>query len=74
MKSSALSAESGTWDQFAANEARFGLKSSYNEELYTTKLDRSGANFAAKEKEAARIAAEIIAVSGLADRSARITS
>ncbi|PWN26108.1 hypothetical protein BDZ90DRAFT_281072 [Jaminaea rosea] len=47
------------WDQFAANEARFGLKSNYDEDLYTTKLDRSGKDFKEKERRAARLAAEI---------------
>ncbi|PFH38646.1 LsmAD domain-containing protein [Besnoitia besnoiti] len=35
-----LSGSAGTeWDQFAVNEQRFGVRSSYKEELYTTKLD-----------------------------------
>lgn len=54
------SSGSGSWDQFAANEARFGLKSNYNEDLYTTKLDRGTKDFKAKEKEAERLAAEIM--------------
>lgn len=53
-------ADGGKWDQFAANEAKFGLKTSYDEELYTIKLDRSRPDFAAKEKEAERLAAEIM--------------
>ena len=52
--------DGGKWDQFATNEAKFGLKTSYDEELYTTKLDRSRPDFAAKEKEAERLAAEIM--------------
>lgn len=48
------------WDQFAANEARFGIKSDYEENLYTTKLDRSGKDFRAREREADRIAREIM--------------
>lgn len=48
------------WDQFAANESRFGLKSNYDEDIYTTKLDRTGQDFKTKEKEAERIAAEIM--------------
>ncbi|KDN45579.1 hypothetical protein K437DRAFT_256499 [Tilletiaria anomala UBC 951] len=55
-----LSAAGGRWDQFATNEAKFGLKTDYNEELYTTKLDKSGVDFAVREKEAARLAAEIM--------------
>ena len=48
------------WDQFAANEARFGIKSNYEETLYTTKLDRSGKDFKQREREADRIAREIL--------------
>ncbi|WFC94006.1 poly(A)-binding protein binding protein [Malassezia brasiliensis] len=58
--------ESGTlpsaqgWDQFAANEARFGIKSDYEETMYTTKLDRSAKDFKQREREADRIAREIL--------------
>lgn len=31
----------GTWDQFKANEIKFGVKNTYKEELYTTKLDKA---------------------------------
>ncbi|SNX84352.1 related to PBP1 - Pab1p interacting protein [Melanopsichium pennsylvanicum] len=48
------------WDQFAANEARFGIKSNYDDNLYTTKLDRSGKDFREREREADRIAREIM--------------
>lgn len=51
---------SGNWDQFAANEKLFGLKTDFNEELYTTKLDRQAAHIKAKEAEADRIAREIM--------------
>ncbi|KAG0353670.1 hypothetical protein BGZ54_002098 [Gamsiella multidivaricata] len=47
------------WDQFAANERLFGVKTDFNEELYTTKLDRSGADFKAREQQAIQIANEI---------------
>ncbi|MCD7462675.1 Polyadenylate-binding protein-interacting protein 3 [Datura stramonium] len=46
------------WDQFEANEALFGVKSTFNEELYTTKLDK-GPQMKELEKEALRIAREI---------------
>ncbi|KAK4349825.1 hypothetical protein RND71_029138 [Anisodus tanguticus] len=46
------------WDQFEANETLFGVKSTFNEELYTTKLDK-GPQMRALEKEALRIAREI---------------
>ncbi|KVI05866.1 LsmAD domain-containing protein [Cynara cardunculus var. scolymus] len=46
------------WDQFETNAALFGVKSTFNEELYTTKLDR-GPQMRELEKEALRIAKEI---------------
>ncbi|KAK4479547.1 hypothetical protein RD792_015064 [Penstemon davidsonii] len=46
------------WDQFAANASLFGVKSTFNEELYTTKLDR-GPQTREMEREAMRIAREI---------------
>lgn len=53
--------DSGAWDQFAANEKLFGLKTDFNEEIYTTKLDRAAPHIKAKEAEADRIAREIMA-------------
>ena len=47
------------WDQFEANATLFGVKSTFNEELYTTKLDR-GPNMREREREASRIAREIL--------------
>lgn len=46
------------WDQFETNEALFGVKSTFNEELYTTKLER-GPQTRELEREALRIAKEI---------------
>ncbi|XP_059645106.1 polyadenylate-binding protein-interacting protein 4-like isoform X2 [Cornus florida] len=46
------------WDQFEANEALFGVKSTFDEELYTTKLER-GPQTRELEMEASRIAREI---------------
>lgn len=52
--------ESGAqWDQFATNERLFGLKSDYNENLYTTRIDRSNPKYRQQEAEAQRIAREI---------------
>lgn len=45
------------WDQFALNEARFGVKTDYKEELYTTELDYTKSKISAAE--ANRIAREI---------------
>ncbi|XP_022723210.1 polyadenylate-binding protein-interacting protein 4-like isoform X3 [Durio zibethinus] len=46
------------WDQFETNQKLFGVKSTFNEELYTTKLER-GPQTGELEKEATRIAREI---------------
>lgn len=54
-----LEASSGPWDQFQANEQRFGLKSDYDENIYTTRIDRSRPDYRQREAEARRIAQEI---------------
>ncbi|KAH8521132.1 hypothetical protein H0E87_002258 [Populus deltoides] len=46
------------WDQFETNEMLFGVKSTFDEELYTTKLER-GPQTKDMEREALRIAREI---------------
>ncbi|OMO70605.1 hypothetical protein CCACVL1_18764 [Corchorus capsularis] len=46
------------WDQFETNQKLFGVKSTFNEELYTTKLER-GPQMRDLEREAMRIAREI---------------
>ncbi|CAA7035630.1 unnamed protein product [Microthlaspi erraticum] len=46
------------WDQFRVNESLFGVKSTFNEELYTTKLQR-GPRSKELEEQALRIAREI---------------
>ncbi len=50
------------WNQFTANEKLFGVKTGFDEELYTTKLDRSGADYAEREKRAQALANEIMRV------------
>ncbi|CAI7579023.1 unnamed protein product [Penicillium viridicatum] len=50
---------SAGWDQFEANERLFGAKTNYDENIYTTRLDRSDPNYKQKQAEAARIAREI---------------
>lgn len=47
----------GTWDQFAVNRDKFGVETTFKEELYTTALDKR--NCGISEAEAARIAREI---------------
>ncbi|KAL1551725.1 Polyadenylate-binding protein-interacting protein 3 [Salvia divinorum] len=46
------------WDQFEVNKTLFGVKSTFDEELYTTKLDR-GPQTRKLEREALKIAREI---------------
>ncbi|KAF7814078.1 polyadenylate-binding protein-interacting protein 3-like isoform X1 [Senna tora] len=46
------------WDQFETNETLFGVKSTFNEDLYTTKLQK-GPQMRELEKQALRIAREI---------------
>nr|GAT60766.1 predicted protein [Mycena chlorophos] len=53
------SASKGNWDQFNANEKLFGVKTSFDEDAYTTKLDRNAPDFKERERKAQRIANEI---------------
>lgn len=53
-----------SWDQFQANEEKFGLKSDYNENIYTTTIDKSNPLYRQREEEAERIAHEIEGASG----------
>lgn len=47
------------WDQFAANENMYGVQSTYDEDIYTTSIDRSNPEYRRREAEAERIAREI---------------
>ncbi|KAJ3510811.1 hypothetical protein NLJ89_g4461 [Agrocybe chaxingu] len=49
-----------SWDQFVANEALFGVKATYDEDVYTTKLDRSAPDFKERERKAQKLANEIL--------------
>ncbi|CDZ96613.1 Protein interacting with poly(A)-binding protein [Phaffia rhodozyma] len=49
-----------SWDQFAENEKRFGTRTDFDEEFYTTKLDRTGKDYREREKKAERLANEIL--------------
>ncbi|KAI0649125.1 hypothetical protein C8Q79DRAFT_493325 [Trametes meyenii] len=53
-------AAGGAWDQFAVNEKLFGVKAGFDEDAYTTKLDRSAPDFKEKERKAQQIANEIM--------------
>ncbi|KAH8822881.1 LsmAD domain-containing protein [Flagelloscypha sp. PMI_526] len=48
------------WDQFAANETMFGVTTSWDENQYTTPLDRSAPDFKEKERKAQMQANEIM--------------
>ncbi|KAI0025724.1 hypothetical protein F4780DRAFT_222330 [Xylariomycetidae sp. FL0641] len=49
----------GAWDQFAANEAQFGIKSTYDENIYTTAIDKSHPQYRERVAAADRKAREI---------------
>lgn len=53
------SSAGGSWDQFAANEKLFGLKTDFDEEIYTTTLNRSAPGYKDREKRAIKMANEI---------------
>ncbi|KAI5257089.1 hypothetical protein E4T42_01160 [Aureobasidium subglaciale] len=61
------STRAGEWDQFAANEALYNVRSDYDENLYTTAINRSDPDYKRKAAEAERIAREI-------ERSAPVNS
>lgn len=54
-----LEESSGPWDQFSVNEQKFGVKSTYDEHFYTTKINKNDPNFEQRLKEAERLAEEI---------------
>ncbi|KAI1460938.1 hypothetical protein F4805DRAFT_465379 [Annulohypoxylon moriforme] len=49
----------GAWDQFAANERQFGIKSTYDENIYTTAIDKSHPQYKERMAAAERKAREI---------------
>ncbi|KAL4905766.1 hypothetical protein BDW74DRAFT_151978 [Aspergillus multicolor] len=59
MSLESVSTAHNNWDQFETNARLFGATSSYNEDMYTTRIDRSDPTYKRKEAEAARIAREI---------------
>jgi len=50
----------GAWNQFAANKELFGVETSFDEEVYTTKLDRSSQAYQERSARAERIARDIM--------------
>lgn len=53
------SGSTGTWDQFKVNEERFGVESSYDEHLYTTKINTQAKDYQDRLRRAERLAREI---------------
>lgn len=53
------SAGAGGWDQFAENERKFGTKSTYDESLYTTSINRSDPSYRQRAAVAEKLAREI---------------
>ncbi|KAI1434938.1 hypothetical protein GGR50DRAFT_687324 [Xylaria sp. CBS 124048] len=47
------------WDQFAANERQFGIKTTYDENIYTTVIDKSHPQYKERLAKADRTAKEI---------------
>ncbi|KAH8842081.1 hypothetical protein MCOR07_007026 [Pyricularia oryzae] len=54
------SQDGGKWDQFATNEKKFGVKTSYNENLYTTAINRNHPNYKERDAFAKRKEQEIL--------------
>lgn len=53
------SSGSGNWDQFAENERLFGLKTNYDENFYTTAIDKNHPEYRERIAAADRKAREI---------------
>lgn len=60
LESSGLGPANGKgWDQFAVNEQKFGLKTNYDPDIYTTSIDKRAPDYQRKLENADRIAREI---------------
>ena len=59
MESGRNSKSTGAWDQFAENERRFGLKTDYDENIYTMPINKSDPQYKQKAAAADKIAREI---------------
>ncbi|KAH8678146.1 hypothetical protein BX600DRAFT_507113 [Xylariales sp. PMI_506] len=53
------SRNTGTWDQFSANEKLFGLKTDYDENMYTTQINKNHPQYRERMAAAERKAREI---------------
>lgn len=54
-----LEDNSVSWNQFAVNEQKFGITSSFDEHLYTTRINKDDPDYEKRVKEADRIAKDI---------------
>lgn len=52
-------ASTKNWDQFAVNERKFGIQSSFNEEMYTTKISKDDPKYKERLVIAEKLAREI---------------
>lgn len=52
-------ADGAGWDQFAVNEKLFGVTTSYDENIYTTTIDKSHPEYSKRYAEADKKAREI---------------
>lgn len=60
LESSHMKSSSGAvWDQFAENKRRFGLTTDYDENIYTTTIDKSHPQYKQRLAEADKKAREI---------------
>ncbi|CAG98468.1 Pbp1p [Kluyveromyces lactis] len=59
LNNTSLEDDNGTWDQFAVNEKKFGIKPSFDEHFYTTRINKEDPEYQKKLNEAERIAKEI---------------
>ena len=59
------SGRSADWDQFATNERMFGVRSNYDETLYTTTINKNDPQYAQRAARAEKIAREIESSSAL---------
>ncbi|TKX18633.1 LsmAD domain-containing protein [Elsinoe australis] len=50
---------SGSWDQFAANEKLYNVRSDYDEDMYTTSIDKSNPRYKQLAERAERLAREM---------------
>ncbi|CAH6722146.1 hypothetical protein CLIB1444_08S02916 [[Candida] jaroonii] len=54
-----LDNDGGDWDQFQANKDKFGIESTYDEHLYTTRINTEAKDYQERLKKAEQVAFEI---------------